>query len=57
MCVCACACVCVCGDVSRMLFDVYFQHGEQRAIQLSCRTLSVGIANAGPSVVMCSGQL
>ena len=42
---------------SRTLFDDYFWNGEQRAIQLSCRTLWVWIANAGPSVVMCSGQL
>ena len=43
--VCArvCVCVCACGcdeDVSRMLFDVYFWHAEQRTIQLSCRILS-----------------
>ena len=63
MCVCVCFSVCVwvfvfvCKDVSRMLFNVYFSSGEQRAIQLSCQTLSVWIANAGPSVVMCSKQL
>ena len=40
-----------------MLFDVFFWNGDQRAVQLSCRTLSVWTANAGPSVVMCSEQL
>ena len=39
-CVCVSSiCVFVCEDVSRTLFDVYFFNGEQRAIQLSCRTL------------------
>ena len=54
-CVCARVCVyicvflfvCVCGDVSRVLFDVYFWNAEQRAIQLSSRISSVWIANTG----------